>query len=31
VGQDDTFIPYPGWEVESGNISIYTVSDQGQQ
>jgi hypothetical protein len=31
VGQPDQFENYIGWSVESGNISIYTTSDQNSQ
>ncbi len=31
VGQPDTFVAGLGWSVDSGNISIYTTSDENAQ
>jgi hypothetical protein len=31
VGEPDTFVAGLGWTVDSGNISIYTTSDQNAQ
>jgi hypothetical protein len=31
VGEPDTFVAVLGWTVDSGNISIYTSSDQNVQ